>query len=253
MIKIERGNPDSLEGRALIYVRNISSREKEYPIYGSFIATNPIDILIMSGMESMSNYEIKQSKEKFGRIAKETFGGSFSEIKPLFATSPINFTNNEDFKKIDGDVINGGLILEAAAVKSLIASLVIVYHSNYYSQLEEKITKHTNKNVSTIYDSFHNYNEQTLKNRLYQMISGLIYSIETKDVSKEHEISADLRKFSDGSQFIQEITNLIGTVQMKHPKRDQLIECYVEMICGIHGENFEKCANSRDKIKELLK
>jgi len=249
MFDFDRGDPENLAGRALLYVRNRRASEEglRQPTTPSLlIASNPYDLLIMlKSYDEISPADEKAIIDGRGKAVHEAI--EKNPDKPTIC-HPFYLDLTLDVDKIRSQGVNGDVVQVAEVygcerANHLLGNASRVYMGLFFSQIEEEFGSMDR------YDhlpTFRDLATEQFKEELKRLARQLIYNTEHR--LDDPEIFAALGKLSRGSPFLIDVSRLCKISRSKLNRKLDLMSLYLKKIYASLDEDYVAAAGARDEI-----
>lgn len=245
MFKLIKGDLDNLEGKVLVYAKNLSTSEygPEYPAL--FSSADIIDILNFQGYTDSAEIKKRCKKIKSDIEKKKQDSGLSHPIVSICA----DIASPEDAKKAKTDVIYAGNIPDISFAIPVLVGVSNTYMANYFSQ-----KKKTKESMDLpFYGSFAEYADDEVVPMLYTFAGELMDSINYNDVSRQKKAIESFRRFAKGSKFQHQVNNVIGVAQTDLPEKQDMMDRYLTQISAILSEDFEIAHQIQIELDQKLR
>jgi len=249
MFDFDRGYPENLAGRALLYVRNRRASEeglRQPPTPSLLIASNPYDLLIMlKSYDEISPADEKAIIDGRGKAVHEAI--EKNPDKPTIC-HPFIFNPTLDVDKIrlqgvNGDVVQVAEVYGCERANHLLGNASRVYMGLFFSQIEEEFGP---MNGYDHLPTFRDFPREQFKEKLKRLAGQLIYNTEHK--LDDPVIFAALGRLSQGSPFVIDMSRLCKISRSRVDRKLNLMSLYLRKICASLDEDYVAAAGARDEI-----
>ncbi len=256
MFELEKGNPERLEGKVLVYTKKIiRSCCDSHQHLGIYSTTDLVDFMKFTGaepyLESAYKKEFKYLRVKIKELEKEQKNPSF-KIMPTFSRI-LGFKKLDDIREVKGDRISWSIVPDIHMAIPILYKLGELYMVGYFLQVESKIGPLKQEIESDVEDTYNQYSGIQLRKRLYQISGSLLDAISSKNERLQAKARANIKKFTEGANFFNDVVNIIGIAQTEIPNKVVAIEAYIDRIVAIKDERFEEITGIDEKLSALLK
>ena len=246
---LERGDPDKLAWRVVVYSRLKNPPVECKNISHAFLyaGTHPFDIYEAEQHEeigkTLKNFNIDGDNLRGPRRVSQGIVSGFA--RRLFGTNDLA----EAFK-LEGDLVNAGVYPILGHAAKVMDYFGLAYMAKYVSQWSERfprLSASQNKPVEDLSGGIHNQ----LQNRLYALVADLIQGVSSNNSAVVNSAKGALTQFGASSGMRRELEDLISFAEGSSPNKLPLTRNQIEMITAIRAERYEEAARFRDQINVL--
>ena len=250
MWEFNRGDPNSLEGKASIYVRNrnIYTHNPSTDYFAFQIGHSLLDVSF-----SGEDFGDKTSfKEIYDHIKKQNSNRNNKDHDGtrILICRPFTFENPDDLKEIPGDIIFAGNISHSGYSQNILQSAAIIYSNDYSDQLFQRIGGN-GKRVKIPKEDFKTLDEVGLVSRLSELTIDIYGSRELKDSNRESYARAQLMQLAHGAPFAPQVLKIVEAISTKHPSQQRIVELNIRLAGYIHGEKYQEAAKIKRELETL--
>lgn len=251
MWEFKRGNPNALEGKACIYVRNrmlhTHGSDKgsiEYPVFR--VASSPLD-LILPG-EHIGNYEsIRQEEEKL----RKSLNGKGDEPQ-IGVIRPFAIKDLSVLSEIPGDIIFTGNVPCESIGHQILMGASQMYHTDYLDQLSGRIGRGNGKSEIPRID-INALDEMGLVEKLSTLVCDLYGSRESGDTKREVRTRAQLLQIAERTRISQNVGQIVDAFVSNHPNKERIIELEIRLAGYIHAEKYREAVDVKRELEALIR
>lgn len=267
MLEFKKGDPNSLKGRAIVYVKGSCEPDsgekcKVCPRYQNltdvvlavYVSNNVTDYIEKMGLFEHGD-KIKEAIEKQTREAEKQLGIKLKGKIPFFV-APLPGVSEVDLLISEEDIIYAGEFTSCLNLQLAISGASSLYAANLEEQVkkkhkvEEKAEKPFVKKPT--YKDFEgkSIREYITNNFVIPMVDTKLGYI--SDVDFEF-VKNEFMRFSENSLFysdVIELCEIIGSSQSVI--NTELTDAYINKLVAIHSEDYTVAGDMKKKIEGIL-
>lgn len=243
LFPLERGTPNKLEGRVLIYT-SVDNPHCEYCRYPClYVGSHPFDVLDANERATVGEELLKHPS------LKDTLG---PEGKPILGISirPLEIRDPQELVTREGDILHAGRFMKAESAFPTMHYLGRAYMARYVAQWEARMQASETISAPKTED-LTSYAPPELQLRLYALMGELMDGISQNDPSRVRRVEETLTTFGGKTNYRNELERLISFAKSTSPNNILLTQKQVDIITAIRAERYEDALRLRDEIKAL--
>lgn len=244
LFKLERGNPDNLEGRAVVYGQVTPPHCSLCRYTGLYVGTNPSDVI---DEDLRKPLEIALRKAD---VPAEMLSSKPVKSGMCISSRIIKCRELSDVLAFKGDLINLGEFNSEGPAWLAYEGASMAYMAKYHSQWTGRMN--LGKSAESHAGNIEQLDGQDLLKGLYMTSGKLIEAYDKNDSREVSRLKRTLAAFAVGNNLLREVEILEGfTSNKEDPHRFLRVQRQAELIDAVHREKYEEAASLRDQIKAL--
>lgn len=252
MIKLIRGDIDSLEGRVTVFSRMID--EENPVIFALYQTTDALDFVERVGAPREVADKMKEMVDHAHKTLKEK-GADFGRILPIFA-SPLRIGDEKDLYIGSEDLVDTGKFVHHPHGFNAVMAVSDIYFSKFTEQM---VKRHNLDEINelekgfVVEKSFRDVDRKEIGSYMtFNFVVPLLDSYIYDRADESKRIKSRFVRFGQESPFFRDILGLIEVIDAGKGKANYgLVEAYVGKIQAISSEDYVAAARFRDTIKTL--